>query len=183
MIPTREQCLKLFDRFNLPSQKKIHVEEVTKLAMYFASKLKTQNSKLKIDQNLVEVAALLHDIDKNIKPRVGERHPDTAVRVLNELGFIEVAKIVKCHSLHAILNPELAPKTWEEKIVYLADKMTKYEIIGVEHRFKLWYAEHLPSQAVIELASALPKVKELEKEIFAICGITFADIQKDLIFA
>lgn len=183
MIPTREQCLKLFDRFNLPSQKRIHVEEVTKLAMYMASKLKIKNEKCKINTNLIEAAALLHDIDKNIKRREGERHPDTAVRILNELGFTEVAEVVRHHSLHAILNPELTPKTWEEKIVYLADKMTKYEIIGVEHRFKLWYGERLPSPAVVELNNALPKVKELEKEIFTACGITFTDIQTDLVLA
>lgn len=183
MIPTRDQCLKLFDRYQLPSAKRIHVEEVTKLALYLARKFQNPKSKIQIDEKLVEAAALLHDIDKNIKRKEGERHPDTAVRILLELGFTEVAEVVRKHSLHLILNPERAPKTLEEKIVYLADKMTKYEIIGVEHRFKLWYKENLPPQAVAELDAAFPKVKELEKEIYTLCGITFADIQKDLLQA
>lgn len=179
MIPTRSQCYLLFDRFNVPSQKKIHVEIVTELAMYFASKLKVRSSQFAVNEELLEASALLHDIDKNVKPKVGERHPDTAVRVLNELGFTEVAEIVKKHPLHAILDPQLTPQTWEEKILYLADKMVKYEIIGVDHRFKLWYKENLPPDAVKQLDAAYPKVKALEKEIFAVCGITFADIQNE----
>ena len=179
MIPTRNQCLALWDKYNLPSAKRIHVEEVTKLATYFASKLKAQNPNVKINVALVEAAALLHDIDKNVTRRPGERHPDTAVRILRELGFVEVAEVVKRHSLHAILDPALTPRTWEEKIVYLSDKMTKYEVIGIDHRFKLWYKEQLPPDAAAELDAALPKVKALEVEIYQAAGISFAEIQKE----
>lgn len=180
MIPTKQHCYALFDKYKLPTQKKIHVEEVTRLAMYLARKLKSQNSSLNINLELIEAAALLHDIDKNVTKRPGERHPDTAVRILNELGFSEVAEVVKKHSLHTILDPQLAPRTWEEKIVYLADKMTKYEVIGIDHRFKLWYREKLPPEAVAQLDAALPKVKALEQVVYQAGGITFADIQKDL---
>lgn len=150
---------------------------VTELALFFTRKLKEKG--IEVDEKLVEAAALLHDIDKAIPKKVGERHPDTAVRVLQELGMSEIAEIVRRHSVHTILNPELAPRTWEEKIVYLSDKMTKYEVIGVDHRFKLWYMEQLPPQAVAELDAALPKVKALEQDIYAAVGITFADIQKE----
>lgn len=176
MIPTRDQCLALFDKFSLPSQKRIHVEEVTRLALFFATKLKEKG--IQINEQLVEAAGLLHDIDKAIPKREGERHPDTGVRVLNELDMSEVADVVRRHSVHTILNPELAPKTWEEKLIYLADKMTKYEVIGVEHRFKLWYKENLPSQAVAELDGALPKVKALETEVYQAAGITYLDVQQ-----
>lgn len=178
MIPTRAQCLALFDRFSLPSQKKIHVEEVTRVALYLADKLAAQG--INIDRQLLEAAALLHDIDKNIPRQSGERHPDTAVRVLLDLHMPEVAEIVRKHSLHLILDPDRAPQTWEEKLVYLSDKMTKYEFIGVEHRFKLWYKEQLPAQAVKELDQSFPKVKALEQEVLTAAGITFSEMEKDL---
>lgn len=177
MIPTRKQCLALFDRYGLPSQKRIHVEAVARLALFLAKKL--QDKGLNIDLSLVEAAALLHDVDKNAPKRAGERHPDTAVRLLNELGLTEVAAVVRKHSLHAILDPELMPQTWEEKLVYLSDKMTKYEVIGVDHRFRLWYAERLPPEAVAQLNTSFPKVKALETEIYKAAGITFADIHKE----
>lgn len=179
MIPTPKQVKLLFDKYNLPSLKRIHVEEVAKLAKYLANKFKIQNSKIKINEELIEAAALLHDIDKNAPKITGERHPDAAVRILNELGFAEVAEVVKKHSLHCILDPQLEPKTWEEKIVYLADKMVKYEVIGVDHRFKLWYKENLPEAAVSVLNASYPKVKILEQEIFSLAGLIFTQIQKD----
>ncbi len=184
MIPNRQQCLILWDKFHLPSQKRIHVEEVTKLARHFASKFKVpclagrqESSKFKINQELVEAGAMLHDIDKGVKPQKGERHPDTAVRVLNDMGLTQVAEIVKKHPLHAILDAHLKPQTWEEKIVFLSDKMTKYEIIGVDARFKLWYRENLPPHAVEMLNKSYPLVKSLEQEILAICGLSWQDIR------
>ncbi len=182
MIPTRQHCLALFDKYNLPTQKRIHVEEVAKLALYFVNQFQIHSPQYVVNEAIVEAAALLHDIDKNITRRPGEQHPDTAVRVLSELGFTEVAEVVRRHSLHSILDPKLVPRTWEEKIIYLADKMTKYEVIGVDHRFKLWYRENLPIEAVKQLNAALPKVKELENEIYQAAQITFADVQKAMLF-
>lgn len=178
-IPSRKQCLLLFDRFQLPTQKRIHVEEVSRLALFFTQKLKDKG--IDIDEQLVEAAALLHDIDKSAPKKEGERHPDAAVRILNELDFAEVAEVVKRHSLHTILDPELSPRTWEEKVVYLADKMTKYEVIGVDHRFKLWYKEGLSQEVVTQLDSALPKVKALEQEVYQVAGITQEDIKKEFL--
>lgn len=179
MIPTRAQCLLLFDRFQLPTQKRIHVEEVTRLALFFAEKLKEKG--IEINKSLVESSALLHDIDKNIPRKEGERHPDTAVRILKELGMEEVAVVVARHSLHHILSSYTAPQTWEERVVYLADKMTKYEVIGVEHRFKLWYKEHLPPQAVKELDASFPLVKKLEQEVYDTAGIVYEDVKKEFL--
>lgn len=179
MIPTRAQCLLLFDRYSLPSQKRIHVEAVTKLAKFLASKIKNQNAKIKINEELLEAAALLHDIDKNIPRKEGEKHPDTAVKVLTELGYDEVASIIATHSLHCILDSETAPQSWEAKILFLADKMTKYEVIGVDHRFKLWYRENLPPAAVAELKACYPLVKALQKELFTVAGITVGEVEQE----
>jgi len=79
---------------------------------------------------------------------LGEQHPDTAVRVLREEEMSEVAEVVRRHPLHAIVDPTIAPRTPEEKILYLADKMVKFEILTVDKRFQLWRDEQLPREAV-----------------------------------
>ena len=132
------------------------------------------------NKQLIEASALTHDIDKAIPKKTGEKHPDTAVRVLTELGFTEVAQVVRKHSVHCVLDPKLTPATWEEKIVFLADKMVKHELIGVEERFRLWFREDLPAEAVSELKAAYPKVKILEQEVFSVCHLTFEKVQDDL---
>ena len=173
MIPTEEQAKALWDKYHLPEQKRIHVALVAKVAMFLADKLKEP-----INKPLLLAAALLHDIDKAIPKLPGEKHPDTAVRILKEEGTPEVAHLVRTHPLHAILNPAIAPKTWEEKLLYLADKMVKYEVITVDERFRLWNDEHLPPESQKELDAAYPKVKVLEKEIFSLIHMQPEQLQK-----
>lgn len=158
MIPTEDQAKTLWDKYALPERKRRHVALVAKAAKYLVANLK-------INEKLLIAGALLHDIDKNIPKLPGEKHPDAGVRILQEEGMGEVADLVKTHPLHAILDPAIAPKTWEEKLLYLADKMVKDDVIGVDARFRLWNDEHLPEDQQEILDAAYPKVKELEKEV------------------
>jgi len=89
-----------------------------------------------------------------------------------------VAELVKTHPLHAILDLNISPKTWEEKLLYLADKMVKYDIVGVDERFRLWNEEHLPAQEQNILDQSYPKVKALEQEVFNTAGITLSEVVK-----
>lgn len=169
MIPTEEQAKALWDKYNLSKEKRTHVALVARVAMFFAKNIN-------VHKPLLLAAALLHDIDKNIHRAPGERHPDTSVRVLREEHMDEVADIVKTHSLHAVLDPNISPKTWEEKILYLADKMVKYDIVGVDKRFALWRAENLPPDAIKILDESYPKVKALENEMFSLLGVSLDDV-------
>lgn len=178
MIPSENQAKTLWEKYNLPEYKRKHVTLVAKTALFLANKLQVQNANLKINLKLLAAGALLHDIDKNVTRLPGEQHPDTGVRILREEGMREVADLVKTHPLHAILDPLISPKTREEKILFLADKMVKYEIITVDKRFDLWRAEDLPAEARTLLDRAYPKVKGLEKEIFQLTGIVPEDVAK-----
>lgn len=164
MIPTHDQIMALWDLYELPDYKRVHMGLVEKVAIFFAKRL-TQKAGVMVNTHLLSAAALLHDIDKAIPKGVGEHHPDTAVRVLREVGMGVVADLVRTHSLSAILDEHISPKTWEEKILFLSDKMVKREIVGVDKRFQLWRAEHLPPIAMRQLDESYPLVKALEKEI------------------
>jgi putative nucleotidyltransferase with HDIG domain len=171
MIPTEEQAKALWEKYRLPKQKRIHATLVAHVAKLFAKKIP-------VDTTLLSAAALLHDIDKTAPPKGGERHPDTAVRILHEENMDEVADVVVTHPLHAILDPTISPKTWEQKLLYLADKMVKYDIVGVDKRFAMWNDENLPPQEQKILDASYPKVKELEQEVFRLAQISLDDILK-----
>lgn len=175
MIPTRTQVLALWDKFSLPEMKRVHVQLVERVAIFLAARI-VKAKGIRIDIPLLSAAALLHDIDKSIPKAQGEHHPDTGVRVLKDEGLVEVADLVKTHSLSSILDQNLSPKTWEEKILYLADKMVKYEILDVDKRFDLWRAETLPKEAIDALDRAYPKVKLLERDICGAIGVSPSEI-------
>lgn len=178
MIPTPEKAKTLWDRYDLPEKKRIHVALVANVAVFLAHACEENIPDSHINIPLLQASALLHDIDKSIPKRSGEQHPDTAVRVLREEGMGEVADVVKTHSLYAILDPTIAPKTWEEKLLYLADKMVKLEIITVDKRFALWQEEELPPEAKVMLDRCYPRVKMLEKEIFEKIALHPEDVAK-----
>jgi hypothetical protein len=172
MIPSADEAKALWDVYALPEPKRIHCRLVAQLAVWFAHELVKKDPTLSIDIPLLEASALLHDIDKAVAKLPHERHPDAAVRVLRERGLDKVADVVRTHPLHAILDQTISPKTWEQKLLFLSDKMVKYSIGSVDERFDLWRAEHLPSDAVIILDQAYPKVKLLESRICSMIGVT-----------
>lgn len=178
MIPTENQAKALWEKYHLPEKKRIHVSLVARVAVFLASECQKKITGYRINIPLLFVSALLHDIDKAIPKLPGEQHPDTGVRVLREEGMDEVADIVKTHSLHSILDPKIRPATWEEKLLYLADKTVKLQIITVDERFKLWNDEHLPSDAQHTLDTCYPLVKALEKEVLDLIEIKSEDIAR-----
>lgn len=177
MIPSEIESRALWKTYNLPKQKCVHVQLVCDVALFLADKIQHLHPEIAINIPLLQAACLLHDIDKAIEKLPGERHPEGAVRVLKEHGYTEVADIVKYHSVHFIASEETAPHTIEEKLLFLADKMVKYEVITVDKRFDLWLAEEdLPEKEKEILRSVYPKVKQLEAEIFNSIGIVPQDV-------
>lgn len=178
MIPTDDQITALWDTYHVPRQKRQHLTLVARVALFFAKEIEGKTSQ-PINEKLLHAAALLHDIDKSAPLMPGERHPDAAVRILESEGMGEVARLVRKHPLHVICDPELAPTTWEEKLLYLSDKMVKYEIITVDKRFDLWRAEKdIPPEGRQVLEKSYPLVKKLEKEILDLIGIQPDDVAK-----
>ncbi len=178
MIPTEDEAKALWNTYDLPEQKRLHVTLVARTALFLAEKVQEKMSDVHIDRPLLLASALLHDIDKAIVRLPGELHPDTAVRILRQENMQEVADIVKTHPVHSIIDDTIAPQTWEERLLYLADKMVKYEIVTIDKRFALWKAEGLPPEAQHMLDTCYPKVKKLEQEICMLIGVRPEDIAK-----
>ena len=168
MIPDEKTVKGLWDRYHLPPYKRIHCETVGKVALMIAKMTRGE----KVNEHLLVASALLHDIDKNIEKLAGEQHPDTGVRVLKQEGMDEVAEVIRTHPLHMICDSNQAFWTIEQKILFLADKMTKQNIIGLEKRFGLWRSEDDDDASHRILDASYPKVVALRDEILQLAGIT-----------
>ena len=99
----------------------------------------------------------MHDIEREKEDHIAE-----GAKLINSLGFPEVAEVIRKHSLNKIEDPARQPKTYEEKIVFYADKMVKgNKIVSLEERFA-----DLKKRYNTDLKKEFEFTKKIEKEIF-----------------
>ncbi len=160
---TRDYAFKLLKEYKVPENIVNHSLVVNKVAMYLTRKLKEAG--VKVNEDVVDIASLLHDLDKMYKMRKGEIHGHRSYRTLKNLSP-EIALVVKKHVLGAILNNGL--KTWEEKIVYYADKRVNgTKIVMLEKRYKYLKKRYgsISKEAMLTIQKTEPLVFKLEKDI------------------
>lgn len=155
-LPTRRKCYRLFEKYGTPQNVIKHCELVSKVAVYLASKLK--DAGLLINTDLVERASLLHDI-----ARLSDQHAKRGAEIVSKEGYPALAEIIRKHRYDVI--GERGLQTWEEKIVYYADKRAVYDILSIKERVKRWMRKYPRHKE--EIKCNLPLVHELEEEIFS----------------
>lgn len=131
IIPTRDECLKILKENNVPDNIIVHVKAVCDFSMKIIDSLEKKG--INVNKDLVAAGALLHDIKKiNSEDHIVEGH-----EYVKSLGYPEVALLIKKHGLTHIENEDFVPKSWEEKIVFYADKRVKNDrVVSIEERFE-----------------------------------------------
>ena len=165
MIPSREECFRLLREFRVPENVMRHTLQVNRIALYIGRKL-LENG-IKVDLELVDRASLLHDIDKILTLGKKPGHGDVAESLLKERGFPEIGEIIRKHRLFMILNNEL--RTWEEKLVYYADKRVLGDrIVSLDERMNYLRRRYgITKKRLKTINDAEPLLKKLEREIFS----------------
>ncbi|MBI3035320.1 HDIG domain-containing protein [Candidatus Woesearchaeota archaeon] len=130
IIPTYEECIRILKENNVPDNVVAHLKAVCDFSIKICDLLEKKG--INVNKDLVAAGALLHDIKKTDS----EDHVVEGYGYIKSLGFPEVALLVKKHGLAHLENEDFAPKTWEEKIVFYADKRVKNDrIVSVDERF------------------------------------------------
>jgi uncharacterized protein len=169
-LPSREQATELLRKSNCPPIIIRHCEAVASVALETANKVSDRG--LKVDLQLVEIGALLHDIGRSTSNKVN--HGVVGGKIAQEAGLPEaVVRIIKRHVGGGITAEEAEcfgwpkdvyiPVTLEEKIVSYADKIidnSKRVSINLE-------IERLKKQNMIEAAE---RVRKLHQEITDLTG-------------
>ncbi len=133
MVPQPEDCFLLLKKFEVPAHIVEHSQRVRSVALHLGQLLNRRGEGLDLAQ--VEAASLLHDIAK-VKPKdKGEGHAEAGARLLWELGFPEVAEIVR---QHVFLDPGGDHgRISEAEVVHYADKRVKHTtVVSLEERFQ-----------------------------------------------
>jgi uncharacterized protein len=133
MVPSVEDCFLLLRRYEVPDNVVEHSRVVSQIARALCRELNRRGEGL--DSALVEAASLLHDIAKVASFRTRENHSLAGARLLRQLGFLEVAEVVR---QHVVLDRGLDPgRVTEAAVVNYADKRVRHtQIVSLAERFK-----------------------------------------------
>jgi 5'-deoxynucleotidase YfbR-like HD superfamily hydrolase len=124
-----------------------------------------------IDAEAVVLAACLHDVGRSPLLAGDPRdHNVLSGLVLAAEGLHRCVGPARRHAIYTVLDPELAPRTAEEKLVYVADRRGGQAVEGLEERARDT-AMRNPKYAG-EIERAIPLAKAIEREVFA--DVSFA---------
>jgi putative hydrolase of the HAD superfamily len=101
-----------------------HVRLVAAIAYQLAVWL--QNQGAPVDPILAQRGGLLHDLTKISTRKLATEadHGAVGASLLRERGLPALAEIAARHTISS-LGTELAPRSWEEKLVYFADRLAE----------------------------------------------------------
>lgn len=172
-LPDVAECMALLVEHDVPARTVAHSQAVAAVAYRLASRLRRRGEP--VEPLLTHRGGLLHDLDKASSRRLGREHGELGAEILKEMGHGRLSDIVRRHVIWAIVDPEVRPTTWEEKLVYYADKAVEGdEFAGVGARFQSLY-RRIPAEAEA-FRRCLPAVQALEAEICTGLGMTVEEV-------
>ena len=163
-IPTKAQCYQMISKMKMMDHIVVHSLQVCRVATFLTEHLNKQHYRLNFD--LIQSAALLHDITKTRSFKTREDHALTGGEYLSDRGYPEIGDLVR---QHVRLDEYPSPVTLGEvEIINYADKRVLHDrVVSLEERLAYILekygkiAEH--RQRIRQLWE---KTKEMEAEIF-----------------
>jgi uncharacterized protein len=199
-LPSREECLELLRACHVPVHIVKHSRAVARLGVFLAQRL--AENEIPVNVDLVERACLLHDIfrvcefpledfsrfeqlvteeDKANWRRLkeqhgGVQHEDAACAYLKD-AYPILAQTIRKHRYSAVVDPQDMPRTWEEKLVYYADKRAMHDtIVPLQERLDEAHRRNAARRKACEInATEVARIDaaifDLQAELFALIGL------------
>jgi uncharacterized protein len=169
-LPNREQALGLLRKYKCSPQVISHCVAVADLAVETANKLEGKG--FKINTELVEVGALLHDLGRSKTHTIN--HAIAGAQIAQSIGLPEkVIRIIKRHVGAGITTEEAqvlgwpkdiyAPQTLEEKIVSFSDKL-------IDKSRRMPIETEIERLQIKNKHQAAERVRKLNDEITSLLG-------------
>ena len=168
-LPDLAESLALLAEGDVSPELLAHCRAVAAVAFRLAGRLQAAGET--VDPLLAHRGGLLHDIAKVSAKRTGQLHDELAAALLRARGFAELADIAACHTVWAAAAGARRPVTWEQKLVYYADRLLEEDrLVGVEARMAGMIERH-PDQAEA-LRGYLPATLAVEAHIAGRLGMS-----------
>ena len=142
----------------------VHVDMVAALAYQMAVWLRQAGEE--VDPVLVHRGGLLHDLAKITARPLKADHGQLAAKILAERGQQELGQIALRHMLFNLLDKANSPRSWEEKLVYFADKLVESgQIVHFHERLAALRARYKIAAPEEEMNTLVAALGALEREI------------------
>jgi hypothetical protein len=163
-IPDESTCRQLMDRYSMLPNIVEHSYRVCQVAAFLGRALSRSGDGP--DLALIVASSLLHDITKTRSLKTSEDHAGTGGRLLEWLGYSQVAEVIRGH-VRLEAGDKLDPLR-EVHIINYADKRVRHDkVVSLEERFvDLMERYGLTSERRLRLERMRKTALELERMIF-----------------
>jgi uncharacterized protein len=169
-IPSKTECYRMMGEMKMLDHIVAHSLQVRQVALYLGNHLKAIGIHLNCD--LIQAAALLHDITKTRSFQTREDHAITGGQYLIERGYPEIGHLVR---QHVRLDEYPNPVTLGEAVlINYADKRVLHDqVVTLEKRMDYILEKYarLPEHE-LRIRRLWEKTEALENEIFR--GLPFS---------
>lgn len=174
-VPSLERAEEVLASYALPEGILRHSRGVARVAAEAARMV--DGAGVPIDVHLVEVAALLHDVDKP-ETRGSLMHGVVAAARMVELGWEELAVPIASHPVTALLDEERYPRGWPSVVVSVADRHVAQEFLTTDERIDDMALRHPDYRDDLEVARR--HAHALEAELAEVVGLEVEDLVERL---
>ena len=161
MPPSIEMCFNWLIENGVSHELLMHVQTVAAISYDLSLRIAIHGHE--IDPILAHRGGLLHDLDKLHPESSRNIHGKTGAKLLREKGYPALAEIAQRHTPDW-KEEEAIPITWEQKLVFYADKLVKgRQVVSLSERFADLKERYPLSREIYRIN--YPKIRELEEDI------------------
>lgn len=132
-IPSKKECFRLIKKMAMMDHIIDHSIMVSNVALFLSLKLKQYSPGL--DSRLATSAALLHDITKTRSFDTKENHSETGAIMLKDLGYPEVAEIIRQHVILDFYEKD-SPVSVQEIVNYADKRILHDKVVSLNSRLE-----------------------------------------------
>jgi hypothetical protein len=183
-VPGRVEAAELLLSLDPPAWFMHHARAVAEVAAWLAARIAVAGTT--VDRQLVEAAALLHDVDKLLPPGDPARdlpHGDGSAAWLIRRGHAELGRSVAGHPVTRLVDGEryrrwAAFASREERVVAYADKRAGQRLESMAARFASWQRRYPDGWSADEARLVLERARRLEADICRAAGVAPENVRR-----
>jgi putative nucleotidyltransferase with HDIG domain len=163
-IPAKQQCYQMMCKMRMMDHIVVHSLQVCRVATFLTEHLNRQHYRLDFD--LIQSAALLHDITKTRSFKTREDHALTGGKYLSDRGYSEIGDLVRQHV--KLDKYSVAATIREVEVLNYADKRVLHdEIVVLDKRLDYILERYAETPEHREQINVLwQKTRAMENKLF-----------------